>query len=452
MDHLETRGLGILNVKELKLLGETLYSMIAVLEETSIRERKLPSSAKKQQRIDFLRRGLFRDDPCKVVNDRLMRDMRSQTTTPSSTTTTASTPSVAARAPTSSATAATSTDNRKRPNHQISQPSQQQNRFSREDASAIFNAYYMSQFHAQRSLEAQYRPVQNHSQWPGMPIPSALHDFEAPFRMNGPFSNHGGMNEEQRGQFGNDSEDSAADGSSSSAASADPNSNPQNPAEAILLPQLLQMGFQKQEILDGIRQWQSTNSGIPTADNVMLHLVSQREEAEEARKEDEVRLRSEDQKQEESQRREQNQQESLSKANSGEELRAVFPDSWVLKVISPNTSNSKGNNRSVSTILCSDSRNDFIEFLKLEEKSRKWYGWVLPSEYFCKVGKQLKGIGDNESMPSWATLLCNEREKLRSGLYELKEQLKGQPKIFLDERPKENGCKNDIVIIDDDDD
>ena len=50
--------------------------------------------------------------------------------------------------------------------------------------------------------------------------------------------------------------------------------------------------------------------------------------------------------------------------------------------------------------------------------------------------------------------MSNEREKLRSGLYELKEQLNGQPKIFLDQqRPKEkNGSATEIVVIDDDDD
>ena len=84
-NRLETYGLGVLTVKELKHLGDILYSMVAVIEEVSIRERRLPASSKKRRRIDFLRRGLFRDDPCTIVNERLLRDMRVETDTTSST-------------------------------------------------------------------------------------------------------------------------------------------------------------------------------------------------------------------------------------------------------------------------------------------------------------------------------------------------------------------------------
>jgi hypothetical protein len=514
--YLETAGLGILNINELKCLADILYSMVAVIEELSIRERLLLSSvAKKDRRINFLRRGLFRDDPCTIVNDRLMRDMRleirtstttstststssssssssSSSTTSMTTTTTeaksampvASSPSAATRVPDRTESAASSTDSRKRPNHQISlqqyqlqelqrrqqqqqqQLQLQQNRFSPEDAAAFFDAYYAPQFNL-----AQYRPVHHHGYNPlpaGMPIPAALLGSGAINRINGQYNNiYESTDEEDRRQTGNDSGASAATAAagSSSSADTDPQSTPHNPTEAILLQQLLQMGFLKQEILDGIRQCRSGTAAILYSDEVMLHLVSQREEAEEARKEDEVRLRSEDQKQEESQRREQNQKESLSKATTGEDLNSLFPESWVLKVImaaanttSATDDDSKGNNnQSVSTILRnSDSRNHFLEFLKLEEKSRKWYGWILPSEYFRNVGKRLKSsAGDkNEPIPSWATILCNERKKLRCGLYELKEQLNGQPKIFLDQRrPEKKNCgATEIVIIDHDDD
>ena len=428
LEYLETRGLEILSVKELKQLAEILYSMDAVVEEASIRERRLPSSAKKQRRIEFLRRGLFRDDSCKVVNDRLVQQMRSETRTPSSTT--------AAATVAASRLVATS----KRPNNQISQQNQprqqqqqqqqqQQNRITADDMSAFFNAYHMSMAHQHRLPVHGQHLLPNH-----VPMAAPQHMFEAP----------------NRNMFdAPDAGTSAAAGSSSDPAT-DPHSTPQSPTESILLQQLLQMGFQKQEILDGIRQCQSTNSATPSADDVMLHLISQREEAEEARKEDEVRLLSEDQKQEESRRREGNQRESLSRATTDEDLRAIFPESWVLTIMlaKPNTST---DSKSVSTILGSGSKDDFLEFLKLEEKSRKWYGWILPSEYFRKVGKRLKGVGDKKQAFSWMTYLSSEREKLRCGLYELKEQLKGQPKIFLDERrSEESGGAAEVVIIDDD--
>lgn len=443
VDHLETRGLAILNVKELKHLGGLLYSMNAVVEEASIWERRLPSSAKKQRRIDFLRRGLFRDDLCSIINDRLVQDMRSETRASSPNTTTArSTVPVSSSVET---TAASNTGARKRPYSETLQQSQprqqqQQNGFSAEDhAAAIFNAY-MSQFNPPSSLAAQNRLAHNHGYnlWQDMPIPAA----------------HESKNEEERRETGNGSGASIPSGSSSAGAGAaiDPQSNPQNHTEFVLLQQLLQMGFQKQEVLDGIRQCQSSTSATPSADEVMLHLVSQREEAEEARKEDEVRLLSEDQKQEEIRRREQNKEESLLKATTAEDLRAIFPDSWVLNFMVANPTDSEGNSRSVSTILDSNSRDDFLEFLKLEEKSRKWYGWVLPTGYFHKMGKRLKNVGGNDQIPSWETFLRNERKKLRCGLYELKEQLKGQPKIFLDERPQKNGGATEIVVIDDEDD
>ena len=434
---LSMRGLDFLNVKELKILGEILYSMVPVVEEVSISERQLLSSAKKQRRIDFLRRGLFRDNSCTIINDRLLQAMRSETRASSSTPPAAASSSVARRDNNVSGSAASPPDSRKRPNNQISQPSQprqqqrqQPNGLSADDFSALFNAYYASQF------DPPIGHVHNRGQniWPGMPM-NAADFFEAP---NGR-------------QTGNDSRASGAGGSSSTndATTADPQSTPQNPAEAVLLQQLLEMGFQKQEILDGIRQCRSNTNTDPSADDVMLHLVSQREEAEEARKEDEVRLLSENQKKEERRRREQNQKDSLQKATTGEDLRAIFAESWVLNVILAKSGN-KGNDRSISIILGSNSRNDFLEFLKLEEKSRKWYGWVLPAEYFRRVGRRLKSADDKEQASSWVTFLSSEREKLRSGLYELKEQVKGQPKIFLGEKPKEKGVAAEIVIIDDD--
>ena len=248
--------------------------------------------------------------------------------------------------------------------------------------------------------------------------------------------------------------------------------NLQNFTKAVQFGQLLEMGFEKQEIMDGIQQLcqqqQDSNSNsvtnIPSTDEIMLHLVTQREEAEEARKEDEVRLRSEEQQHEVRQRREESQTESLSKVTTYQEIRKIFPKSWVLNSIAAaddvdDDDNNKTKKKSSAALLSSKSRKDFVELLKLEEKSRKWYGWVLPSGYFRRVGDRLDEIDKEEreakknENSNNCTFLKDECQRLRSGLYELEEQVKGQPKIFLDENKKEkSGDEAEIICIDDDDD
>mmetsp|Transcript_12558 Transcript_12558/g.26577 ORF Transcript_12558/g.26577 Transcript_12558/m.26577 type:complete len:527 (+) Transcript_12558:135-1715(+) len=497
-DHLATKGIGILSVKELKRVGDLLYSMVAVIGEVSIWERRLPGSARKQKRIDFVRRGFYRDDACSLVNEKLMEDMKKEMETsspPTRTTTTsaatmrheASSSSDPTRASNSGANATSSIGtSRKRPNHQISQhieqhrqqyqqnfPQQYQQRYqhlqqhpqqhqqqqqntdaSSPDRTTVPNAYYnISRFHPPPPL--QHHLVYGHgydNPWDRMAMPPPQPSFDSSAHN----TNGQEIHAEHRRPLGHA-------GSYSSTASTDPDGRPQNPGEAMLLVQLLQMGFHKQEILDGIRHCQHDSEAMPSSDEVMFRLITQREEAEEARREDEVRLISESQKQEESKRRDRNLQDSLSKVTTGEDLLALFPESWILGIaMAANHNGSKDNssknkqsnnkNKLVATILRSDFRTDFVEFLKLEEKSRKWYGWKLPAAYFHKVAIRLKGAGDPEDCPSWmGTFLGDERKKLRSGLYELKEQVKGQPKIFLDERPKENGGASQIIVIDDDD-
>ena len=262
-----------------------------------------------------------------------------------------------------------------------------------------------------------------------------------------------------------------------SPAPPDPESHPQTPTESLLLPQLMQMGFQRQEILDGIRHQTSSatgsNGGPVTVDSVMVHLVTQREGMEEARMLDEARLVSEDQKQEDRARREASRETALAEATTGEQLLKIFPDSWVLGLL-------------VGEEVCSfllggqETRKELIEILELEGKSRKWYGWKLPAGYFQKMGSVLlnselpsarSGHHNNalskardtaetkgnscaaaEESSVITTYLRKETRKLRSGLYELEEQCNGQPKIFLDERPKEDLGGGEVVVIDDDDD
>jgi len=520
VDRVERTGLGVLNVKELKSLEVILNSLLPIMGETSRRQLTLPRTAKKQKRVDYLRRFFFRDEGCTIVNDQLLQVMQSQTTGTS----------VARRiTSTSAASAATSVSengNNSCSNQQTSQQqsgltmgtsvarritsisaaatsvsesgnscanqqtSQQQSGLTMGNA-ADFNAfaYYLSQFappdssstgnlqlSASLSSSSTHPVINNYNPWDGILPPSeagrissqiirnnnntttSLPNNNTSTMMNG--SNHNCNNrnvpsqqmatngylhqyQQQQQQNNNNNNDNNNQG-----ISADPDSLPQNPTETLLLSQLSQMGFGRQEILDGIRQSENEN---PTTDEIMMLLIERREEAEEARRMDEVRLRSEEQTQGEINRREQTVQDSIASATTGEDLMIIFPESWVLKVLMDDghddsrdiTKNPNGRHQRLISTIMNESRNDFVEFLQLEKKARKWYGFVLPSDYFNKVGTRLK----NEPQIDW---LGAERERLRCGLYELKEQEKGEPKIFSDVYKTGISNKKEIIVIDDD--
>mmetsp|Transcript_61578 Transcript_61578/g.69761 ORF Transcript_61578/g.69761 Transcript_61578/m.69761 type:complete len:512 (-) Transcript_61578:207-1742(-) len=481
VDRVERTGLGVLNVKELKSLEVILNSLLPIMGETSRTQLTLPSTAKKQKRVDYLRRFFFRDEGCTIVNDQLLQVMQSQTTGTS----------VARRiTSTSAASAATSVSENGNNSCSNQQTSQQQSGLTMGNA-ADFNAfaYYLSQFappdssstgnlqlSASLSSSSTHPVINNYNPWDGILPPSeagrissqiirnnnntttSLPNNNTSTMMNG--SNHNCNNrnvpsqqmatngylhqyQQQQQQNNNNDNDNNNQG-----ISADPDSLPQNPTETLLLSQLSQMGFGRQEILDGIRQSENEN---PTTDEIMMLLIERREEAEEARRMDEVRLRSEEQTQGEINRREQTVQDSIASATTGEDLMIIFPESWVLKVLMDDghddsrdiTKNPNGRHQRLISTIMNESRNDFVEFLQLEKKARKWYGFVLPSDYFNKVGTRLK----NEPQIDW---LGAEREKLRCGLYELKEQEKGEPKIFSDVYKTGISNKKEIIVIDDD--
>lgn len=480
VDRIEQTGLGVLSVKELKSLEVILNSLLPVMGETSRRQLTLPKTAKKQRRVDYLRRFFFRDEGCTIVNDQLLQVMQSETTGTSVARciTSISAASAAASVPENS--------NNNSCTHQ--QMSQQQSGLTMGNA-AEFNAfaYYLSQFAPPDSSSTEnlqcplslstsstHPVINNYNPWDGIPPPleagrissqiisnnnnntTSLPNFNASTMMNG--SNHncnnrnfpsqqmdtnGSLHQQQQQQHNNNDNDNQG-------ISADPDSLPQNPTETLLLSQLSQMGFGRQEILDGIRQLENED---PTTDEIMMLLIERREEAEEARKEDEVRLRSEEQTQEEINRRQQTIMDSIASATTGEDLMVIFPESWVLKVLMDDghddsretTKKPKGRHQHLISTIMNESRNDFVEFLQLEKKARKWYGFVLPSDYFNKVGTRLS----NELQIDWLSV---EREKLRCGLYELKQQEKGHPKMFLNARKENqsNNNKKEIIVIDDD--
>jgi hypothetical protein len=96
-----------------------------------------------------------------------------------------------------------------------------------------------------------------------------------------------------------------------SANSSDPN-QPKNATKFQIMSELMQMGFtDQQEMNNGTRQLKKT-----TANEVMLFIVTQCKEANEARKEDEVQLLSEEQKREQEQLKNAQRTEKLAGANS----------------------------------------------------------------------------------------------------------------------------------------
>ena len=443
VERIEQTGVGVLSVKELKVLEESLISITSIIESLHI--RYLPKSAKKQRRVDYIRRFFFRDEECTIVNDQVIQLIQSETVNASvsrhATASTTAAASAAAAAASSASVPETSSNNAAQLNafaaHYISHAA-----FAPPNSSSAGNFQMQSNFNpwaemlppSEAARISSQTSSSNNSNNNSNTTTASIPNFNVPNGYHHQYQQQQYQQQQQQQHNNNNCQGT----------SIDPDSLPKNPMEAHLLSQLSQMGFLRQEILDGIRESENVT---PNADEIMLLLIERREEAEEARREDAVRLLSEDQKQVETSRREQTLQDTLASANTGEDLKVIFPDSWVLTVL---MSSSTSNQRLVSTIMNkSRNRSEFVEFLQLEKKSRQWYGWVMPSDYFRKIGTRLK----NEIKIDW---LAIEREKLRSGLYELKEQEKGEPKIFLNARKtnqsnnNKSSNKNEIICIDDD--
>ncbi|KAG7368469.1 hypothetical protein IV203_031212 [Nitzschia inconspicua] len=216
---------------------------------------------------------------------------------------------------------------------------------------------------------------------------------------------------------------------------SDPNNQPQNPTEVRLMEELAQMGFSdRQEMINGIRQSEKT-----TADEVMLFIITQREEAAEARKEDEVRLLSEEQKNEQQQLKKALRAEKLASAKTGKDLKDIFEKSWILKGLLPD--NGSGESSIVDAALMKHRRTEFLELLDLEEKSAKWY-FGLPSYYFQNLCSRLKT--DHVGTIDWLPVEC---ETLLRGLTQLNAQVGGRPKIFVDAMDQATGGNDDQIIV-----
>jgi len=198
----------------------------------------------------------------------------------------------------------------------------------------------------------------------------------------------------------------------------DESRQPKNVIEMNLMAQLQQMGFaDRREILSTIRRLIETNpEHPPTPDAVMIDIVTQREEAEEARKMDEARLQSEQARKEDARKRRKELEEQFEQRLRAADLQVwsseveMFPDSWILS--SPA--------RTVLAPMVAQAESlkfKLLELLKLEKKARKWYGVALPYGYF---GFELADrLVERTTVNAMTTQIQEEVAKLESGMYNL---------------------------------
>lgn len=443
-DHIERYGLDILSVKELIVVEALIYAKEAVRSEPSIMRYSLPRSARKQMRVEFVRRAFFRDSSCKNVNLHLLGELETENrnlqgvkqnlsagvTAAAPHTLNASSPAAA-----SSSMYATSASSR------AELLSLAPRTVDSSSGPGALSAYIMAHYHPE--IQQGYG-----TRIPQMSMPQHMGvsatDFESmmhglvgtslpspdeplsPHLHQYPINSLGEPSPSLNGmdlQRNNPSNGGPSTEAALCFANGDPN-GPQNEKEYCLLEELKQMGFtNSQEVLNGIRQ-----CGEDEAEKVMVFLISQREEADEARKEDEVRLRSEEQKEEESIRKERNMQERL-QAATVEDLCKIFPESWILEGLEGCYLRSTEK----------EYRSALHQFLQLELKSRLWYNH-LPSFYFNKICARL----NSGEKPDWLEREC---ESLQSGLFKLEEQKGGTPKLFLNERPDDNLSVEEVIEI-----
>ncbi|EED96078.1 predicted protein [Thalassiosira pseudonana CCMP1335] len=245
--------------------------------------------------------------------------------------------------------------------------------------------------------------------------------------------------------------------------SEDDSATPRSFQEASMVESLHNMGFtDTREILNGLRAVATQHEEVSIAmsnDNnndggnpwveqsqveaAMMWIVNQREEVAEAAKLDEARINSENEKvvMERSRREDADRQlkyadlsdliGSLDDEEGVKVTSKFYPYSTVLRNVAV---------RRVFTMIasCNYGKDEVIRFLKLEEKTRKWYGTVLPFSYFeyvlCPRFTQWDGDATLNS-----ALLCQklmqESAELEKAMYALSEQEEGGvgrvPKLLL---------------------
>ena len=388
-------------------MAEAIYS-----KNEAVLKEHLPASAKKSRRVQFVRKAFFNDSACTMVNQSLMHQLDLELN------------------------ANGSTQKRKRPNQEIYSrpiptPSPQQlssactNLYPspmrqtltycgmRTSKGNSFFPFPYPQDTAHTSYST-YRPNNRSQQMSNATLPNmTTHKQPSRELLKKPKACHDSRHVKVKRE------------QSQSAFNPD---RPQTAKEHQFVVELQHMGFtNKREILDGIRQ-----SGGSTSEDVMVWMISQREEAEEARKEDEARLRSEELRKEHAEREAQATREKLDSAKVPD-LYPMFPNSWILERIPKPERLQAMANKAVLTKL-----------LQLENKGRKWYGTKLPSYYFYDLATRMMAsrVGKIDWLPS-------EFERLESALFNLEEQQGGVPRLFLaaQEAHPEGEAQDDKEIV-----
>ena len=241
-----------------------------------------------------------------------------------------------------------------------------------------------------------------------------------------------------------------------------------------LFAALCGMGFPRSDAMKGILDYRKQNpSNHPTADEIMLFLINQKEEAqpaqpmmsdeeiqlEEARIEDRVREESEKLKEAESVRVEEMNRQKLMGATfdqllhpqSDDDRKLMFPKSFLLRhdpIKSLLQEILKAHNHL-------SAKKSLLELLKLEKKARNWYDSDISKSYFINVlGRRLMETSVASAQQA-IDLMLNE---VQNAMFMPSEQVDGVPRIFLEARKedKENSEKdkksNSKEHDDDDDD
>jgi len=199
---------------------------------------------------------------------------------------------------------------------------------------------------------------------------------------------------------------------------------PKNPQESSMVAQLQQMGFTDiREMLTGIRHVSATDMASQV-ESAMMWIVSQREEAEEARKLDAARARSESLRAEQARMRKEAAHERLWGTSMDEWMSQsdLFRGSVVLKEA----------RECLETFVFDKKENKekLIRFLELEKKARKWYGTSVPWCFLFNLSEKWKALSEDELVK------CIESEAgaLETAMYSLSEQQGGVPIIFSEAR------------------
>lgn len=220
----------------------------------------------------------------------------------------------------------------------------------------------------------------------------------------------------------------------------DPDATPRDVHEKLVCGQLQQnYGFTDvREMLTSYRRLKDAT--VPSVEDVMIDIVSLREEADETKKMDEARRQSEKTRKEEAKRRRLAIQEErkleLESATVDAFRSTHFPNSWILQgTAGPRIENAVTR---TSTAL----KRSLISLLELEQKTRKWYGPTLPRSYFRRILSATL-----TTCESLADTLDDRVKYLQTIMFQLSEQTQsGVPLVFRDAYDADNSLDDDDEV------